>query len=56
MIEIDCAGVTILFLIFFPIRKNSKSWQKELYIRGDMHFNQKGNFVLAEIIADQLKN
>ena len=38
------------------IKKNSKSWQKELYIRGDMHFNQKGNFVLAEIIADQLKN
>ena len=55
-IEIDCAGVIDTFPDFFSYKKNSKSWQKELYIRGDMHFNQKGNFVLAEIIADQLKN
>ena len=55
-IEIDCEGVIDTFPDFFSYKKNSKSWQKELYIRGDMHFNQKGNFVLAEIIADQLKN
>ena len=55
-IEIDCAGVINTFPDFFSYKKNSKSWQKELYIRGDMHFNQKGNFILAEIIANQLKN
>ena len=55
-IEIDCAGVINTFPDFLIYKKNSKSWQRELYIRGDMHFNQKGNFVLAEIITNQLKN
>ncbi|MBO8205104.1 hypothetical protein [Prochlorococcus marinus] len=55
-IEIACAGVINTFPDFLTYKKNSKSWQNELYIRGDMHFNQKGNFVLAEIIANQLHN
>ena len=55
-IEIDCSGVINTFPEFLTYKKNTKYWQKDLYIRGDMHFNKKGNFVLAEIIANQLKN
>ena len=55
-IEIVCSGVINTFPEFLTYKKNTKSWQKDLYIRGDMHFNQKGNFILAEIIANQLKN
>ena len=53
-IEIDCAGVINAFPDFLSYKENSQSWQKDLYIRGDMHFNQKGNFILAEIIANRL--
>ena len=53
-IEIDCAGVINAFPDFSTYKENSQSWQKDLYIRGDMHFNQKGNFILAEIIANRL--
>ena len=55
-IKVACSGVINTFPDFFIYKKNSKSWQKELYIRGDMHFNQKGNYFLAEIIANQLKD
>ena len=51
--EIDCAGVINAFPDFLSYKKNSKTWQKELYISGDMHFNKRGNFVLAEIIAKE---
>ena len=53
-IEIDCAGVINAFPDFLKYKDNSKYWQRELYLKGDMHFNEKGNFVLAEIIANQL--
>ena len=53
-IEIDCSGVINAFPDFIEYKNNTKFWQKELYLRGDMHFNQKGNFVLAEIIANEL--
>ncbi len=55
-IEIDCAGVINTFPAFLEYKENSKSWQKELYIRGDMHFNKKGNYILAETIANELNN
>ena len=54
-IEIDCSGVINTFPVFVSYKENSKSWQKELYIKGDMHFNQKGNYILAEIIANEFK-
>ena len=54
-IEIDCSGVINTFPAFFSYKENSKAWQKELFIKGDMHFNQKGNYILAEIIANVLK-
>ena len=53
-IEISCSGVINAFPEFLKYKENSKYWQRELYLRGDMHFNQKGNFVLAEIIVNQL--
>ena len=53
--EIGCAGVINTFPVFFSYKENSKSWQKELYIKGDVHFNKKGNYILAEIIANVLK-
>ena len=53
-IEIKCSGVIDTFPHFLSYKENSKSWQKELFIRGDMHFNQKGNYILAEIIANEL--
>jgi len=53
-IEINCSGVIDTFPYFLAYKENSKSWQKELFIRGDMHFNQKGNYILAEIIANEL--
>ena len=53
-IEISCSGVINAFPEFLKYKDNTKYWQRELYLRGDMHFNQKGNFVLAEIIVNQL--
>ena len=53
--EIGCAGVINTFPRFLSYKESSKSWQKELYINGDVHFNQKGNYILAEIIANELK-
>ena len=52
-IEINCAGVINTFPGFFSFKENSRFWQKELYIRGDMHFNKKGNYILAEVIASE---
>ncbi len=53
-IEINCSGVIDTFPSFLSYKENSNSWQKKLFIRGDMHFNQKGNYILAEIIANEL--
>ena len=51
---VTCSGVIDTFPHFLSYKENSKSWQKELFIRGDMHFNTKGNYILAEIIANEL--
>ena len=52
-IEISCTGVINAFPYFKAYKKNRSNWQKELYIKGDMHFNKKGNYILAEIIASE---
>ena len=52
-IEISCAGVINTFPFFKSYKDNRRNWQKELYIKGDMHFNKKGNYILAEIIASE---
>ena len=54
-IEISCAGVINAFPYFISYKENRRNWQKELYIKGDMHFNKKGNYILAEIIASKLE-
>ena len=53
-IEINCAGVINSFPIFKNYKENRRNWQQEIYIKGDMHFNKKGNQILAEIIATEL--
>ena len=52
-IEISCSGVINTFPFFKSYKDNRRNWQKELYIKGDMHFNKKGNYILAEIIASK---
>jgi len=54
-IEVKCSGVINSFPSFFSYKKENKSWQKDLYIKGDMHFNRKGNEILANTIASELE-
>ena len=54
-IEISCTGVINAFPYFESYKNNRRDWQKELYIKGDMHFNKKGNYILAEIIASEFE-
>ena len=54
-IEIRCSGVINAFLYFESYKRNSRNWQKELYIKGDKHFNKKSNYFLAEIIASEFE-
>ena len=52
--EVKCSGVINSFPSFFSYKKGNKDWQKDLYIKGDMHFNRKGNEILADTIASEL--
>ena len=54
-IEINCSGVINAFPLFKSYKENRRDWQEKLYIKGDMHLNKKGNYILAEIIASEFK-
>ena len=52
--EVKCSGVINSFPSFLSYKRENKYWQKDLYIKGDMHFNRMGNEILADTIASEL--
>lgn len=44
-----CAGVINAFPVMREYaKKNKRNWYSDLYVTGDMHFNEKGNSIIAE--------
>lgn len=50
-----CNGTINTIPRFKALKETNKNWQTTYYIFGDMHFNAKGNRVIAESIGDKLK-
>ena len=46
----NCKKLINTFPMFLDFKKKNTLWYKDLYIKGDLHFNKLGNYLIAEEI------
>lgn len=49
-----CDGVIDLFNYFKNYKLSNQDWYKDLYLNGDIHFNQNGNEIIANKIYEKI--
>jgi hypothetical protein len=53
-VSVSCMGVIDTIPHFRKLAGESNSWYEDYYLKGDIHFNEKGNRVLAEHLLEYI--